>query len=91
VNASRVFLLISRLFIAVSISPPSRSKKSYSPEERNPKRGILTVTTPTDPVKGAEPKSPPPLRRSSRLSILNLQHMLLASSGFISEWMKLAK
>ena len=45
----------------------------------------------TDPVCGDAPKSPPPRMRSSRLSNLKRQHILLASSGLMSELTKLAK
>ena len=46
------------------------------------------VTTPMLPVSGFAPNKPPPLFLNSLLSNLNLQHILLASSGFISEFMK---
>ena len=53
--------------------------------------GRLIVTTPTEPVSGFEPKRPPPLYSSSRLSILNLQHIERASSGDMSEFIKFEK
>ena len=52
---------------------------------------MLMVTTPTDPVFGFAPNSPPPRFLSSLLSSRSLQHMLLASSGFMSLLMKFEK
>ncbi len=54
-------------------------------------RGMLIVMTPMEPVRGFEPKRPPPRTWSWRLSMRRRQHMLRASSGFMSELMKLEK
>ena len=52
---------------------------------------MFIVTTPMEPVSGLEPNNPPPLFSRDLLSILSLQHIDLASSGFISEFIKLEK
>ena len=89
---SRSFLLISREFLAISIFS-SRSFRNLflSPLAIYANLGRFIVTTPMEPVKGFEPKSPPPLYSSCLLSILKRQHIERASSGFISEFIKLEK
>ena len=44
-------------------------------------RGILIVTTPTEPVLSPEPKKPPDFLRSSRRSSLRRQHMRAHVAG----------
>ena len=50
-------------------------------------RGMLIVTTPTEPVLSPEPKKPPDFLRSSRRSSLRRQHIERTSLGSMSELM----
>ena len=65
--------------------------KSASSLARWPRRGMLIVTTPIEPVSGFAPNSPPPRRCSARTSSRNRQHIDRASSGDMSELTKFAK
>ena len=91
VKSSSKARLISKLSFASSIFSASLAINSPFVSVFAAILGRLIVTTPTDPVKGLDPKSPPPLYSSSLLSILNLQHIERASSGDMSELMKFEK
>ncbi len=60
VNSSIVFLLISRLCLAISIIFSNLSKNSFLVLDKYPILGRLIVTTPILPVKDPDPKRPPP-------------------------------